>query len=343
MERALVDRVFSAATLLVADGGEPVVHRGYGAAERLDTVFDLASLTKALATSVAAMWLVDRGRLDPESPAWRFMGELRRPGASDIRIWHLLAHASGLPAWRPYYRSLQGAALVRAAAREPLETAPGSRAVYSDLGFILLGRIIEKIARRRLDTLMYERIYGPLGLLRTSFIDLGNAARREIARRERIAPTGRCDWRRRLLRGEVHDENAAAMGGVAGHAGLFSTAHDVHLLCRALAAAWAGERGGPVSPEVVRAFWTRRRVPGSTWCLGWDTPSPRGSSAGRYLGGAVGHLGFTGCSLWLHPKRALWVVLLTNRVALGREPNRMKPLRPRIHDLVMASLGTGRA
>ncbi len=341
MERALADRVFSAGVLLVADGGAPVVHRGYGAAERLDTVFDLASLTKALATSVAAMWLVDRGRLDPESPSWRYIGDLRRAGAQDIRIWHLLAHASGLPAWRPYYRSLRGAALVRAAAREPLEAVPGSRAVYSDLGFILLGRIVEKIARRRLDKLLRERIYGPLGLLRTFFVDLGGAARPDGP--ERIAPTGRCGWRRRILRGEVHDENAAAMGGVAGHAGLFSTAHDVHLLCRALAGAWAGERGGPVSPEAVRAFWTRRRVPGSSWCLGWDTPSPRGSSAGRGLRGAVGHLGFTGCSLWLDPKRALWVVLLTNRVALGREPNRLKPLRPRIHDLVVAALGDRRA
>jgi serine-type D-Ala-D-Ala carboxypeptidase len=330
MERALQDRVFPAAVLLVADDGEPVLHQAYGEA-RLDTVFDLASLTKAVGTSLAAMWLVQRGRLDLDTPAARHLAGLRRPGADRIRIWHLLAHASGLPAWRPYYRTFSGAAVPHAAAREPLEAPAGERAVYSDLGFMLLGGIVSKIARRPLDALLRDEIYQPLGMRRTFFVQRGR--RRGMS----FAPTGRCAWRGRVLLGEVHDENAAAMGGVAGHAGLFSTAHDLHVLCRALADAWSGQ-SGPISRDVLRAFWRRREVLGSTWCLGWDAPSAHGSSAGRHFRRAVGHLGYTGCSLWMDPGRGLWVVLLTNRVALGREPNRLKPVRPRLHDRIWEAL-----
>jgi len=329
-----VDRVFPAAVLLVADQGEPVLHAGFGGAERLDTIFDIASVTKAVGTSLAAMWLVDEGRLDLNADARRYLPDLRRPDAVGIRIWHLLAHASGLPAYRPLFRTARGAGLVRAAAREPLEAAPGRRALYSDLGFILLGAIVERIARRRLDELLRERIFAPLGLRRTFFARRGARPPRNVV----VAPTGRCAWRKRILRGEVNDENAAAMGGVTGHAGLFSTAHDLHQICRALVGAWSGDRSGPLSPEVVRAFWKRSPVPGSTWCLGWDTPSARGSSAGRHLRSAVGHLGFTGCSLWVDARRARWVILLTNRVALSPEPNRMKAFRPRLHDRVMEAL-----
>jgi len=330
MREALRGRVFPSAVLLVADEGEPVLHAGYGGAERVDTVFDVASLTKAVATSVAAMWLVDRGRLDIRAPASRYLPYLGPAGADRVRLWHLLSHASGLPAWRPYYRELSGRALIRAAAREPLEAPPGRRSVYSDLGFILLGAIIERASGRRLDRLLRDEIYQPIGLARTLF----RPGRRSGLP---IAPTGRCAWRRRSLLGEVHDENAAALGGVAGHAGLFSTAHDLHRICRVLVDAWAGAQSAPVSREVVRLFW-RRPMPRSTWCLGWDTPSPRASSAGRYLRRAVGHLGYTGCSIWVDPARARWVILLTNRVALRREPNLLKPLRPRLHDRILEAL-----
>jgi CubicO group peptidase (beta-lactamase class C family) len=333
MQRGVRGGVFPAAVLLVADDGEPLLHAGYGDAERLDAVFDVASLTKAVATSVAMMWLVDRGRVDLDAPAARYLGELRRPGADRIRIRHLLAHASGLPAWRPYFRRLRGAEVVRAAAREPLESPPGRRAVYSDLGFMLIGAIVERAAGRPLDQLLADEIFGPLGLRRTFFVRGGTRPPCGP-----VLPTGRCAWRRRVLRGEVHDQNAAAMGGVAGHAGLFSTAHDLHRICRALVGCWSGDRGGTLSREVVRLFWRRSRVPGSTWCLGWDTPSPGASSAGRYLRRAVGHLGFTGCSLWVDPRRARWVILLTNRVATGRDPARMQAFRPRLHDRVLEAL-----
>jgi CubicO group peptidase (beta-lactamase class C family) len=328
--------------------GQPVLHRAYGRA-RLDTLFDLASLTKPLAAATVAMRLTEQRRLRLGDRVARWLPELDRPGARGMRVWHLLAHAAGLPAWLPLYERVAGvppgrrrAAIRRQAAAAALEAPPGARAVYSDLGFILLDWLLERCGGARLDRQFARLVGQPLGLERTLFCDLARPSRLERLRaRWDFAATERCPRRGRRLRAEVHDDNCWAMGGVSGHAGLFSTAHEVHLLAAEVARAYHGRGRGPLSTRVVRRFlgWPQRPA-GSSRVLGWDTPAARGSSAGRFFGpGAVGHLGFTGTSLWIDLPRRLWVVLLTNRVHRGREPNPMKALRPRLHDAVMRWLG----
>jgi CubicO group peptidase (beta-lactamase class C family) len=304
-----VGDVFPAAQLVVADAGEIVFERAVGAAT-LDTVFDLASLTKPLCTTTLAMRDVERG-LALDEPV--------RPG---VTVRHLLSHSSGLPAWK----LLSGggkAAILEAVRREPLERAPGSAARYSDLGFILLGGFLEGRAGRPLDARFDEEIAGPLGLAMTYHPE-------PLA----CAPT------EGELRGVVHDENARAMGGIAGHAGLFSTAREVSRVAAELCAAFGGLPGRLVAPDTARIFFTPSGVPGSTWCLGWDRPSPTGSSAGTsWPRSGVGHLGFTGCSLWMDPPRGRWVILLSNRVYPTRANERIKAFRPVLHDAVWDALG----
>ena len=351
MKAAVARRDFPAACLLAAVNGEPVIHEAYGRAE-LDTLFDLASLTKPLAVTAVAMKLVEQGVLDLEDPAVRWLPELPPGPARRIKVWHLLAHASGLPAWSPFFQQVSAMApthrrrAVRLrAARTPLEAAPGKAAVYSDLGFILLDWLLERCGGARLDRLARRLIYRPLGLARTLFIPLGRPARRDaLIKRHTFAPTEDCPWRGRRLLAEVHDDNCHAMGGVAGHAGLFSTALEVHLLACAISAAWHGE-SSIFRSGVARSFLSKRRGPaGTTRVLGWDTPSDTGSSSGHFLGPhSVGHLGFTGTSLWIDLPRRAWVVLLTNRVYFGREPNPMPAFRPPLHDAVLSSLELGRS
>jgi CubicO group peptidase (beta-lactamase class C family) len=200
---------------------------------------------------------------------------------------------------------------------------------------------VELVSRMPLDRFCQERIVRPLGLRSTSFIDLGRLRRRQYnAVSEAIAPTEQCPWRERVLCGEVHDDNAWAMGGVAGHAGLFATAADVDVLAGRLHACWRGEDDF-VPAEIVREFWRRDgTVADSSWALGWDTPSATGSSAGGKLSShAVGHLGFTGTSLWIDLERDVRIVLLTNRVHPRRDNDRIRQVRPRVHDAAMEALG----
>lgn len=332
VERVLsgaVGTVFPSAALVVIDALQKVKQVSVGAANG-GTIFDLASLTKPLATVSLTMAALDAGALS--------LADEPRPG---VTVQHLLAHASGLPAWKllapaPGFSDAR-AGIVEAVRREPLESAPGAAARYSDLGFILLGDWLERRLGSRLDALFTERIADPLGLA----IGYGPRAA------EACAPT------EGELRGVVHDENARAMGGVAGHAGLFATAGDVAALAAVLLATWAGKseigftfsRKGethftfPVLPSTLRRFWSPSGVPGSTWCLGWDRPSAAGSSAGaRWPRDGVGHLGFTGCSLWLDPPRGRAVVLLSNRVHPTRANDRIKAFRPLLHDAIVAAL-----
>jgi CubicO group peptidase (beta-lactamase class C family) len=207
---------------------------------------------------------------------------------------------------------------------------------------MLLGELVEVVSRMPIDRFCHERIFRPLGLRATAFVDLSALRTRRLAPvAELIAPTERCPWRKRVLCGEVHDDNAWAMGGVAGHAGLFASAAEVDRLAGRLRACWRGEDDF-VPREIVREFWSRDPlVEGSTWALGWDTPSPEGSSAGNRIGrNAVGHLGFTGTSLWIDLERDASVVLLTNRVHPRRDNERIREVRPRIHDAALEALDT---
>jgi CubicO group peptidase (beta-lactamase class C family) len=312
-----------------------------------DTVWDLASLTKALTTSLLCMQAVERGSFALDDDLGR---HLPWPGAERFTVRAALSHSSGLPAHRPFHReALAGgrspdaasrAAVVAAAAREPLTYPGGTRSVYSDLGFILLGDLCERRLRGRLDGLAARRIHAPLGTRTLGYRPIG-----EVSLPAEIAATERCPERGRLLVGEVHDLNAYALGGVAGHAGLFGSADDVAIVAHALCAAWRGaglwaDRGPLVDREVLRLFWTAAGVPGSTWRLGWDGPSAQGSLAGdRISRGAVGHLAFTGCSLWIDPEVETFVVFLSNRVhPVARDDPRFRELRRAINDAALEAI-----
>ena len=271
-----------------------------------------------------------------------------------MTLRHVLAHASGLPAHRAFYEEAWGRLTARddilhAAAREPLVAAPGARAVYTAVGFILLGWLLERRLGGRLDALAAHAIFEPLGLASTAFVDLeddaGSRFKHGFAPRlpagRSFAATESCAVRGRMVVGEVHDLNAFAMGGVAGHAGLFSTAAELGRLALALVTAWQGDApANLVDTQIIRELWRPSGVPGSTWRLGWDGPAVNGSQAGERLSrAAVGHLGFTGCSLWIDPARARVIVLLSNRVhPLVRDDPRFRAFRPAVHDAVAAAL-----
>jgi CubicO group peptidase (beta-lactamase class C family) len=324
---------------------------------RLETVFDLSSLTKPLATTTAIMILVRDAKLKLDERVTRFFHNFGVHGKSRVTFRQLLAHCSGLAAWRPYYLQIaeiekRGRVNFMASRgakefvydeihRERLEYPPSSKTLYSDLNFMLLGEVIEQIAGVALNRFCRENIFRPLALRATDFIDIAqNRTRRLEPVREMFASTSYCSFRKRWLVGEVDDENAYAMGGVAGHAGLFAPVREVDSLAHELLRCYRG-RSSFLPQQIVREFWSRdKTVAGSTWALGWDTPSPQHSSSGRYFSSnAVGHLGFTGTSIWIEPEREIVVSLLTNRVHPHRDNQAIRELRPRIHDLVMEALG----
>ena len=369
--------------MLVAARGQTLFHEAFGARQLVprrlpahpDTMYDVASLTKAVATSVLAMQEIGAGRLtldtkvaallpefsgravedakqnddagskpDSESGASEHgVGQLAR---DEITVRQLLSHSSGLPPHRAFWKQAahspaERLAIERLAAREPLAYEPGTRAVYSDLGFIVLGWLLERLTGGRLDVLFRDRIAQPLGLTAARFVSLADSeARARLLGDRTVAATQISAERHGLVLGEVDDLNAFAMGGIAGHAGLFSTAGDVAAIATALLAAFRGD-GGLVAPDVIRQFWSPSGVPGSTWRLGWDGPAESGSQAGERLSRAgVGHLAFTGCSLWIDPAREIVVVLLSNRVhpAVPTD-DRFRRLRPTLHDAALSALG----
>lgn len=294
------------------------------------TLYDLASLTKVVATTTMAMILVDEGKLDLNQPVQELLPGFRGPGKEAVAVRHLLTHSSGLEATAPLFRENRGkAAYLERIQAMDLTYPPGSRSVYSDLGIILLGEILERAAGHSLDAFVRERVFGPLGMRDTMF--------RPPARlRPRIAPTEFDAWCGRLIHGEVHDENAFALGGVAPHAGLFSTAGDLARFARMLLNGGTLDGRRIVSRETVELFTRRAGIPGSDRALGWDTKSAEGSSAGiLFSSRSFGHTGFTGTSIWIDPERELFVILLTNRVHLTRENQLIREVRPAVADAVV--------
>ncbi len=288
------------------------------------TIYDLASLTKVVGLTTLAMLLVDEHTLDLDAPVTRYVPAFAAGGDS-VTIRHLLTHASGLAAWQPLFREVHSRAEMFARVNAtPLEAPPGTRTAYSDLGAILLTEVVEGLMGHRLDTLLEARVFSPLGMRDTRFLPPATL-------RARIAPTENDPWRGRVLRGEVHDENAAAMGGVSGHAGLFSTAADLVKFAQLLLQ--GGE--GLVRPETIALFTRVQNQSFSSRALGWDTPSA-GSSAGTKLSpSAFGHTGFTGTSIWIDPAQDLFIILLTNRVHPSRNNELIREVRPRVADLAV--------
>lgn len=309
----------------------------------IDTRYDVASLTKPVVTAALAMRMIADGRLALDTHAVELLPELTSRGADAITIAHLLGHASGLPAHVELFRRLWASklegraayqALIAMAGEVPLEAPPGTRGRYSDLGYVLLGAALERIdGSRRLDRMAEVELFRPLGMVDSTFVDLApDSLTRDVAHAS--PPTEDCPTRG-PIRGEVHDENAHAAGGIAGHAGLFSSAADLARFAEALLAAAAGDSRGPFAPDVVRRFFATAAAPDTTWRLGWDTPDPApgASQAGdRWPRDGVGHLAFTGCSLWLAPREQRYVVLLTNRVHPTRERGGIRELRRAVMD-----------
>ena len=295
-----------------------------------DTVYDLASLTKVLSTAALVMREIERGLIALDDVVPHLMPGCRNPALATVTVEDLLAHCAGFPAYRPLYQTHEGAEGFEAAiCATPLEYVPRTQSIYSDLGFMLLGIVLGRGVplAQRFDAMWTQVATGE---------DLQFLPPAKW--RARTAPTEQDPWRGRLLVGEVHDENAAALGGAAGHAGLFGTAPAVGAFARHLLQVLDG-RSGVFSEVSLRRFIARRPgVPGSSRALGWDTMLPTSSCGTRMSPQAFGHTGFTGTSLWLDPATGVYVVFLTNRVHPTRENDAIQRLRPALHDAVMSEV-----
>jgi CubicO group peptidase (beta-lactamase class C family) len=344
MQQALDERVFPGAVLLAAREGNIFFHKAWGVADlssgrpvTVDTVYDLASLTKPLATTLAVMRLIQTGRLTLETPLAPVLPVMADTAKAGVTLRQLLSHCSGWPAWQPYFEQLRQhpeedrrRRLAQMLAAEPLIAVPGTAALYSDLDYMTLGLVVEHISGERLDRFVRREIYQPLGIDDLFFNPLdASPLPRDYA------ATERCPWRGGVLSGAVHDDNAYVLNGVAGHAGLFGTARAVFTLLQALLSAYRGEADSDLlAPDLVRAFW--RRSGDSGWTLGFDTPSVQGSSSGTFFSpNSVGHLGFTGTSFWMDLDRRITIIVLTNRVHPVRSNEKIRAFRPRIHDVLM--------
>ncbi len=342
--KGLEEKFYTSAALLVGRGGRILFQTGLGRVSDLegaapagpDTVFDLASLTKPLATVPACLVLVREGRLELD----RSLGDYLdlAPHLTGLTPAHLLAHTSGLPAWRPFYQSLapvpsaqKTGQLVRLLNRTELERQSGQETVYSDLGFMLLQLLIQRITGLGLDQFVAGEVYRPLGL-DLAYLPLSQEAG---PGRELIAASEHCPWRKKLLQGEVNDENAWSLGGVGGQAGLFGSAQSVFRFTEWLRESITGRSRSTILDRETAGLVLTNPFPGQPRALGFDRPTARNSSAGELFDGrAVGHLGFTGTSLWLEPESGLTVILLTNRTVFGRDNLKIRQFRPMVHNLI---------
>ena len=351
--RAVAARAFPGAVLAVGKDGALAHLRafgrleyGAGAAEvRPDTLYDLASLTKIVVTTTAAMILVDEKRLDLGQPVSSFLPGFKGGAKDKVTVEQLLTHSSGLDWWAPLYKDTVGhAAYLEKIQAMDLVYEPGSKSLYSDLGLVLLGEVLERVAGEPLDAFARRRVLVPLGMKDTLYRPGPDLL-------PRIAPTENDPWRGRILRGEVHDENAFALGGIAPHAGLFGTAPDLARFAQMFLSGGVFESQRIVSREVIERFTRRAGIPGSTRALGWDTPSnglaPRSSTAGTpgyssagtlFSDRSFGHTGFTGTSLWIDPERRLFVILLSNRVHPSRQNDAIRQVRADVADSVVRAL-----
>jgi beta-glucosidase-like glycosyl hydrolase/CubicO group peptidase (beta-lactamase class C family) len=345
LNRAVADHAFPGAVLAVGYNNELIVH-GFGRqtydansmAINADTIYDAASLTKPVVTSTLVSMQVEVGRIGLDLPLARYIPEWNQGPNPDWRktvtIRNLLTHTSGLPAHKDYFLTLHSKReFISAICKEPLEYAPGSKTIYSDLGFMLLGEILERATGKTVDQLAQEEIFAPLQMTSTTFNPSNNIW-------SRIAPTENdTAFRKRLLQGEVHDENAFAMGGVAGHAGMFTTASDLAAFCQMTLNGGIYAHHRMLNRATISMFTAPQTVAGNARTLGWMSPTPNSSSGKYFSPRSYGHLGYTGTSIWMDPDRKLFVILLTNRVNPTRDNDKIAAVRPAVHDAVVESLG----
>ena len=351
LENAIAQRAFPAASIAVASHGKVAALRAFGrfnyepgsAQVTTASVFDLASVSKAVATTSMAMILYQRGLLDLEAPIATVVPEFAATGADsrrrEVTVRMLLAHSSGLPAYEKLFLRVKTKAdLLAAAFNTPLTADPGTRAEYSDIGFIILGIALERIADETLDRFCQRELFGPLGMAHTAFNP-------PAGWHDSIPPTADdVSFRHRIIQGEVQDENASVLGGVAGHAGLFATAEDLatfayNLLQVTKTSATPALCNELLRPETLALFTSREASPaGTSRALGWDTPSSPSQSGKYFSARSFGHLGYTGTSLWIDPQRQLSITLLTNRTWPDCANQAIKQVRPRFHDAVVEAI-----
>jgi len=343
LESAIEDSIFPGAQVALVRDNNMVIYRGFGRQTynkkspdiSTRTIYDLASVTKVVATTLTAMRLWEQGKLDLDAPVYRYLPDFRGAQKDSVTLRHLFTHSAGLHWWVDLWNKAETKDEALAFIHElPLDYAPGDSMIYSDLGLILIGEILEKVTGRQIDQLAAELVFSPLGMTDTQF----NPSKTNLTR---IAPTERGgSMNRGLIHGDVHDENTHFLSGVSTHAGLFSTVEDLAALARVLIN--GGEFGSVrLFSEGTLKYWTtHQNLPeGSNRALGWLTPSSENSSAGDYFSSSsFGHTGFTGTSIWVDPERKIAVVLLTNRVHPTRKRGGMHQVRRDFHNAIMKAL-----
>jgi CubicO group peptidase (beta-lactamase class C family) len=341
MQQAVSDSVFPGAVLLFGIDHTFLFSKAYGhytydknsRPVKTNSIFDLASVSKVVGTTSAAMILVDRGKLNIDEKVITYLPEFNNNGKDIITIKNLLLHNSGLPAFKKYYDEYSTAKeVINDIMNLKLIYKPGTKYIYSDLGMITLQKVIERIANKSLDKFLDENLFKPLGMNLTMYNP-------PIEMKENCVPTELDDfWRMRLLQGEVHDERAYMLNGVAGHAGLFSTAEDLSVFVRMLLNGGKFNDKQIISKKIIDE-WTTKQSEQSDRALGWDTRSKEKSSSGKYFSkNSFGHTGYTGTSIWVDKDTKLFVILLTNRVHPTRKNRKIIEFRPIIHDAIYESI-----
>lgn len=341
INKAIDDKAFPGAVVLVYKDGKIIYEKPFGnftyektsPMVTTNTIYDLASLSKVVATATAAMLCCDRNLFSLDDKVVKYIPEFGVNGKENITIRNLLIHNSGLTAWKKFYeRNLTPNEVLKEIYSSELEYKTGEKTVYSDLGIITLGKIIEKVTEKTLDVFCKDEIFIPLSMNSTFYNPIDSV-------KKFCAPTEIDNyWRMKTLQGEVHDETSAMLNGVAGHAGLFSTANDIAKLMDVLMN--KGKLGNKqfIQQSTVEYF-TKKYSNESSRAIGWDTKSETGSSSGDYFSSnSFGHTGFTGTSIWADPERNLFVVFLTNRVYPTRENGKLGKVRPELHNTIIKCL-----
>jgi len=343
LQKGIDEGVYLGAVLLVAISGRVIEYCSAGYSQlvpypvsmKRETIFDLASLTKPLATTLAIMRLVDEGIIGLDTHISEILPMPQDKRKITLRM--LLSHSSGLPAWRPYYLRLTNYPMIlrkdivrQWILKEKLIFSPGKSELYSDLGFMILEWLIKNIADIEMRDFLIK-LYAPLNLSKTFLAYPGHKLKRE-----EFAATEFCLWRKRIIQGEVHDENAFSIGGYSGHAGLFGTAIDVFVISDMLLGHYSGSREDIFKRTTVEEFFSRQN---KRWTLGWDTPAENYSSSGSLFSkNSIGHLGFTGTSIWMDLQREIVIIFLTNRIYPTRKNEKIRQFRPLIHDRIMREI-----
>jgi serine-type D-Ala-D-Ala carboxypeptidase len=350
MEDAIAGDIFPGAVLLFSKGNDILFHDSFGQSNifkkqkmKKDIIFDLGSLTKPLSTALCISLLIESKQISLDQKIGSILDDVTDIQKQQITVDMLLRHTSGLPAHREYFKKIDKEdkntrqQIRDAILKESLEATPGSVQIYSDLGYIILAWVCEKIARERIDRFARQKIYKPLGIKNLFYVDLVHGDVPDGRQNHGIAATEKCPWRSKTLIGEVHDDNAWIAGGIEGHAGLFGDANSVFSLCLEILNALQCKETKVLSSRVIQHFVKKENVNEKT--AGFDTPSITGSSSGKFFSEkSIGHLGFTGTSFWIDPETSLIIILLTNRVHPSRSNEKIKRFRPKIHDLIALSV-----